>query len=49
MPWLEQKKNQPYSVAFRFRGQRFKKSLETAHVQKAESRLQQLEEVQGSV
>ena len=49
MPWLERKKNQPYSVAFRFRGQRFKKSLGTSNTQKAEARLHQLEENLGLV
>ena len=44
MPWLEHRPNGRYHVAFRFAGQKLKKSLRTSDLPTAEARLHQLEE-----
>jgi len=44
MPWLEQKTNGRFHVAFRFDGQKFKKSLRTSDPHAAQARLHRLEE-----
>lgn len=44
MPWLEQRPNGLFHVAFRFGGRKLKKSLRTKDVRTAEARLHQLEE-----
>lgn len=44
MPWLEQRPNGCFHVAFRFNGQKLKKSLRTSDPRTAETRLHQLEE-----
>lgn len=44
MAWLEQKPNGRFHVAFRFAGQKFKKSLRTSDSHAAQARLHRLEE-----
>ncbi len=44
MPWLEQRPNGRFHVAFRLGRQKFKKSLRTTDRRTAEARLLQLEE-----
>ena len=44
MPWLEQRPNGRYHVAFRLGRQKLKKSLHTSDLRTAEARLHQLEE-----
>ena len=44
MAWLEQRKNEPFHVAFRFGGERYKVSLGTTNLQEAEARQQRVEE-----
>ncbi len=49
MAWLEQKPNGRFHIAFRFAGQKFKKSLRTADPHAAQARLHRLEENIGLV
>ena len=44
MAWLEQKSNGRFHIAFRFEGQKYKKSLRTSDANTAQARLHRLEE-----